>query len=94
MFGSWNSKVRQMTVDIGKAEFQFVPRSAGYIKTTADGLPGPPVIVYNHREGITNKVQKQHRFPKSRNRFSGISYTCNIQGGPSGRIVGWVDFDL
>ena len=56
MFGSWNSKVRQMTVDIGKAEFQFVPRSAGYIKTTADGLPGPPVIVYNHREGITNKV--------------------------------------
>ena len=46
-----------MTVDIGKAEFQFVPRSAGYIKTTADGLPGPPVIVYNHREGITNKVQ-------------------------------------
>ena len=64
-----------MTVDIGKAEFQFVPRSAGYIKTTADGLPGPPVIVYNHREGITNRAWlRQSRFPKSRNRFSGISY--------------------
>ena len=55
MFGSWNSKVRQMTVDIGKAEFQFVPRSAGYIKTTADGVAGPPVIVYNHRSNRQNK---------------------------------------
>ena len=42
-----------MTVDIGKADFQFVPRSAGFIKTSADGLPGPPVIVYNHRYSDT-----------------------------------------
>ena len=47
-----------MTVDIGKAEFQFVPRSAGYIKTTADGLPGPPVIVYNHRQGMRGPYSK------------------------------------
>lgn len=56
VFGSWNSKVRQMTVDIGKADFQFVPRSAGFIKTTADGIAGPPVIVYNHRRVLPGKM--------------------------------------
>ena len=56
VFGSWNSKVRQMTVEIGKADFQFVPRSAGFIKTSADGLPGPPVIVYNHRRVLPGRM--------------------------------------
>lgn len=61
VFGSWNSKVRQMTVEMGKADFQFVPRSAGFIKTSADGLPGPPVIVYNHRyDNDANLVQSRY----------------------------------
>ena len=57
VFGSWNDNVRTMTKEIGNANFQFVPRSAGYIKQTADMIPGPPVIVYNHRKVLKGKVE-------------------------------------
>ena len=46
-----------MTVDVGNAKFQFVPRSVGYIKQIADMVPGPPVIVYNHRKVLKGKMQ-------------------------------------
>ena len=57
VFGSWNETVKKMTVDVGNAKFQFVPRSVGYIKQIADMVPGPPVIVYNHRKVLKGKMQ-------------------------------------
>ena len=63
-----------MTVEIGKADFQFVPRSAGFIKTSADGLPGPPVIVYNHRcDNDANLVQSRYLIQATEMRCHGLS---------------------
>ena len=74
MFGSWNSKVKQMTVDIGKADFQFVPRSAGYIKQTADDIAGPPVIVYNHRQDQS----ESHDTHGARSQYRSIRGLCCV----------------
>ena len=57
VFGAWNETVKKMTVDVGNANFQFVPRSVGYIKQIADMVPGPPVIVYNHRKVLKGKMK-------------------------------------
>ena len=57
VFGAWNDAVKKMTVEVGNANFQFVPRSVGFIKQTADMLQGPPVIVYNHRKVLKGKMQ-------------------------------------
>ena len=57
VFGSWNETVKKMTRDVGNADFQFVPRSVGYIKQIADMVPGPPVIVYNHRKVLKGKMK-------------------------------------
>ena len=56
VFGGCTDEVRQMTVEVGQADFMMVPRSAGFIKQTGDGIPGPPVIVYNHRKVLPGKM--------------------------------------
>lgn len=56
VFGDANDYVKKMTVEIGKADFQMVPRSVGFIKQDAEGIEGPPVIVYNHRKALDGKM--------------------------------------
>ena len=54
VFGGWNEDVKRITVEVGQADFMMVPRGAGFIKQTGDGVKGPPVIVYNHRRYFAN----------------------------------------
>jgi len=56
VFGDANEYVQNMTVEIGKADFQMVPRSVGFIKQSCEDLEGPPVIVYNHRRALEGKM--------------------------------------
>jgi len=57
VFGAWNDDVKKMTVDVGGADFTMVPRSAGFIKQSAEGVEGKPVIVYNHRRVLPGRME-------------------------------------
>merc|ERR1712107_359002 len=62
VFGGWNEDVKRITVEVGQADFMMVPRGAGFIKQTGDGVEGPPVIVYN--PAVADKFWKWIDFEK------------------------------
>merc|ERR1712037_642093 len=60
-----------ITVEVGQADFMMVPRGAGFIKQTGDGVEGPPVIVYNHRRVLPGKMEA---LLKAQQEFADLMY--------------------
>merc|ERR1712110_262624 len=71
VFGGWNKDVKRITVEVGQADFMMVPRGAGFIKQTGDGVEGPPVIVYNHRRVLPGKMEA---LLKAQQEFADLMY--------------------
>ena len=71
VFGGWNEDVKRITVEVGQADFMMVPRGAGFIKQTGDGVEGPPVIVYNHRRVLPGKMEA---LLKAQQEFADLMY--------------------
>merc|ERR1739844_574204 len=57
--------------EVGQADFMMVPRGAGFIKQTGDGVEGPPVIVYNHRRVLPGKMEA---LLKAQQEFADLMY--------------------
>ena len=57
VYGNWNDQVKAMTAGFG-AKFDFHTSLNGFIKTTAEGLAGPPVIVSSQRRVQAGKLEE------------------------------------
>lgn len=54
VFGAWNDQVKMITNGNG-GQFKFHTNDAGFLKTTGEGLEGPPVIVNSKRHVLLGK---------------------------------------
>ncbi len=54
-FGGHDAGVVKATSFGRKTKYEMVPLSAGFIKQNAEGIRGPPVIVYNQRKCLPGK---------------------------------------